>query len=79
MNGKNYKQGQEFLSRLCGGEVTKITKTMDMTFLSRLCGGEDANTLAIVLLNFLSRLCGGEVSGFSIVNNNRFSKPPMWR
>ena len=29
-----------FLSRLCGGEVNKITVNSNVIFLSRLCGGE---------------------------------------
>ena len=39
------ENNEQFLSRLCGGEVTLLNASLLRLFLSRLCGGEDIKTL----------------------------------
>ncbi len=54
----------EFLSRLCGGELSLNELQNRFAFLSRLCGGEPVGVRGHDRACFLSRLCGGELIVF---------------
>ena len=69
----------DFLSRLCGGELTDYPMILTDDFLSRLCGGECLVIAANAPINFLSHLCGGELQTTNLFWVSCLSKPPVWR